>query len=184
MGMTSKKANHARRMNGLIGTMQERWAARVLKMQINPGNGIDLVDPIRNLGVEVKGITPLSSAWTVQNHQLSYANGGMDCYWFLGTYNFKEPIERIRTRDLDEIEDMVAWRDFRLISWDWVRQFRRSHTSGSSSGVEWEYTFRYARLNALPGTYKIYDVENGRVRLTAGVPRNLFHEDIISDALF
>ena len=183
MSLTSRKANHARRLNGyVLPAAKEIWASRVLRMQRNPGNGIDLIDDSRNLGVEVKFMLrpSESTAWTTQNHQLAYAANGRECYWGFGFYQLDRPLIKVRTQDIEAVERIVTHRELYLVPWSWMDQFLPSKTSGKTDKTEWRLVLRYPRTYKLPRTFRSYDVEKGQVHLTIRVPRRKFEREIIA----
>jgi len=176
---SSRKADHARRLNGFaLPETNEIWAAEILGMQRNLGKGIDLIDDSRNLGVEIKFMLRPgeSTAWTVQDHQVSYADNGRECYWGFGFYQLSRPVLKIRARKVETIERLVTRRELYLVSWDWINQFPPSRTKGKTDKSEWDLTLRYAGIHSLPRAFRIYDVEKGQVHLTTRVPRKMFED--------
>ncbi|MBU0907614.1 MAG: hypothetical protein KKD18_03565 [Nanoarchaeota archaeon] len=154
-----KDANHA-------------WAARVLDMQINPGNGPDLIDPRRNLGIEIKfGLKP--DSWTVLDHQIAY-NNGRTCYWGLGIYQLNCPVSSIRTTNPEKLETLVTQREFYLVGWGWMNQFPPHLTTGQTEISQWKNTLRYPKLSRMPQIIHTAEVDKGKIHLTEGVPLGLF----------
>ena len=179
--MVSKKSNHAREYNGhVFPDIHETWAARVLNMTRNPGNGIDLIRG-KEIGVEIKFILEDGSSrtWTTQDHQLAYADNGRSCYWGFGTYLLDRPVCKINTKDLDEVERMIVKRELYLIGWDWVRHFPVSHTNGQTAISNWALDFRYPKMSEMPKTSCSYEVEKGEIHLTTGVRKRTFEKGIL-----
>lgn len=157
-------------------TIHEKWAARVLGMDWQP-TGIDLTSD--KCVVEVKfsllgnGYTP---TWTVLDYQMNYPDQhpSKNTYWGLGTYTLSKEVSRIRTIREEELEKLVAQRDFWLVDWDWMNQFPPSETRGKTELSEWQNTLRYPKKKFLPGTIKAYNVEKGKIYLTEKVDENDF----------
>ncbi|MBT4135600.1 hypothetical protein HOD75_03030 [archaeon] len=175
------KANHARRFNSIMPTVNEIWASRVSGLERNPKKGPDLLGDGKFAEVKFVLVKPQGNgksdyprAWTVLDHQVEYGEywNGIGL-WALGTYELDRPVQEIKTRDFDELEAMVTKRELWIVNWDWMYQYPVSNCSGSSWTSEWDNSFRYPKLKNLPQPIETYDVEKGLVHLTSDLQKKI-----------
>jgi hypothetical protein len=114
-------------------------------------------------------------AWTVQEHQLEYADifSGQG-FWGLGTYKLKVPFQELKTENASELERTVKSRELYIVSWNWVQNYPPSNCRGKTSFSQWNNTFRYPKLKDIPEVESTFKVRKGLVHLTKGVPDYLF----------
>ena len=175
------KANHARTYNNPVSRTNEIWAAKVLRMQTNEGNGPDLLDEGKIVEVKFTLINPKGNqghypkAWTVLEHQLDFADLWTgQSFWAMGTYELDRPFRKINTFDPEKIERFVTCREMYLVQWNWIYQFPPHQTRGKTKFTEWNLTLRYPKEKDLPKIRRTYEVEKGLVHLTKGVPSYMF----------
>lgn len=175
--MSKKKANHARNFNSIMHHVHHLWAAEVLGMQVNPEEGPDLIDNDKIVEVKFTLVVPdkYPEAWTVLEHQMSYPQQYQrKGFWGLGKYWLKVPVEEIKTRSHERLEELVERREMYLVNWDWMIQFPPSSTSGRTEFSEWNNILRYPKARVLPQISKTYKVEKGLVHLIKGVDKRDF----------
>jgi hypothetical protein len=161
--------------------VNERWAARVLNLNENPGRGPDLLGFGKFVEVKFCLLTPTINghsypkAWTVQEHQLEYEEfwTGLG-FWAFGLYALDRPVKSITTNNMDELESMVTQRELFITPWSFVYEFEPHKVSGKTKYSEWEDTFRYPKHKYLPKVKKTYEVEKGLVHITRKVPEYMF----------
>jgi len=179
MSRKSLKCNHARKLNGnLMPYVNQKWASRVLNMEINAGKGPDLLGTRKFAEVKFSLINPKENektnyqkSWTVQEHQIEYNDlWTVFGFWAMGLYELNYPYELIEitgAEDKEErekrLEEKVIARELYIINWSWIYQY-------SPSKVKYGNIFRYPKLKDIPAVRESYDVDKGIVHLTKGVP--------------
>ena len=164
-----------------------KWTADVLEMRLNKEKGPDIIDDGKFLELKFSLVNPKESkrknnkkdypkSWTVLEDQIDYKKKQQlkKGYWGLGFYELTKAIIDINTTDLNNLEDLVLFRDLYIVKLDWMIQFPSSYTHGRTSISEWNNTFRYPKYNKLPEIIKTYEVNKGEVHLTKGVNLNNF----------
>lgn len=163
----------ARKFNNIMSRVNERWAAKVLGMDLNKPNGPDLISDSCIMEVKFTLIAgnkyPLT--WTVLEYQMDYAAAFNDraAYWGLGTYDLTTPVSKIKTESPRVLESLVRERGLWIVHWDWMWQYLPSRTSGRTEISEWDNTLRYPKKHGIPDPIKTYTVNKGTVYLTEGV---------------
>ncbi len=167
---------------GAMPVVNEKWAARVLGMNHNPGKGPDVMDDKKFLEVKFAlikrkrndKIYPKKS-WTTQEHQLEYAEiWAMPGFWLLGFYEIDRPVRKVRTYDQEELEKIVLEREAYVIKWSWMNQYPTHRSVGKTKYSHWDNIFRYPKFKDFPPIIRTLHVEKGLVHLTEGVPDYLF----------
>ena len=177
----SKKSNRARKFNSIMHYVNESWAARVLGMQVNPQQGIDLLG--KKADVETKFCMQIPGSyvhmsWRVLEYQMKYkrvsAQAGKPALWGLAKYWLSVPVQEIRTQNQEELESLVSRRELYLVPWGWMNQFPAYHQSGKTQMSEWNHKIRFPKARLLPEIQRTYKVEKGLVHLTTGVNPSYF----------
>ena len=156
--------------------VNESWCSKVLNIQLNPGNGADLIDDQKIIEVKF-ALTPNKknyTSWKILEHQVNYQKENAQRFWALGTYTLNKPIFQIKTKDFEKLEKLVLHRELFIVNWDWISQFTPSYTNGKTDISKWENTFRYAKKNKLPKTIQTYSVHKGIVNLTQETQKQYF----------
>lgn len=185
---SSKKANHARKLNGSIGATHVSWGGKIMQMQINHSNsGVDLRDNRKIVEVKFKLRQPGNSqyhpTYAVREQQLDYE--GKRRYWGFGIYEFDRPVLKINTTNLHLIEKHITSREFWITEWNWIMKYPPHHVWGETELTKWEYTFRYPCLKELmPFKTKTFHVEKGTINLTKGVLEKDFDNILTLEAPF
>lgn len=178
MPKNSEKCNHARKFNGIMPYVHQKWVAKVLCMEQNPERGPDLLG--NGCFAEVKFLlrNPINynqSAWTIQDHQVEYTDYWTgQGFWTFGFYNLKQPVSEIKTTDQEELELFVKQRELFVIPWSWAYQFPSHNCTGETHQSKWNNHFRYAKISALPKIKSTHKVRKGLVHLTERVPEYMF----------
>jgi hypothetical protein len=158
-----------RQFNSIMHFLHEKWAAEVLGMKVNAGDGPDLISEDKIMEVKFT----LGRDWTVLEHQMNYNNGKVG-YWGLGIYSLREDIDRIKIVSSAKLEKLVEKRQLFIVPWEWMYQFPPHYTKGKTKNSEWENTLRYPKLKNLPQTIATYELKKGLVYLTEGVSFDAF----------
>lgn len=170
-----------RLFNTKMPAVNEEWAARVLGMSRNFGNGVDLYDGDKI--VEVKFhllVNPPKKrqtvCWKGFDYQVDYGKEtGLPLYFLLGKYKLDRHI-----KDIDEnvpyyrLEDFVENRNAWIVNAKWFGGFPTYRQIGDNGKRKWDNSLKFAYGHCLPRTYKSFDVEGGKINLTAGVERKYF----------
>jgi hypothetical protein len=154
----------------------ERWAADVLNMRINPKKGPDLIDDKKVMEVKFKVVYPneyMHLSWRTLEYQMAYGKD-REAYWGLGTYTLSRHISEIRRRDIKNIELMVLDREIAIVPWYWIYQFKPYRQVGQTRLSKWDNIIRFPKAKLLPRTIETYVVNGGRVNITEGVDPNSF----------
>ena len=167
----------SRRFNSLMPRLNEEWAANVLNMSRNKGNGPDLIDDEKI--VEVKfTLYPNKKdykKWNILEHQMHYPeNTEKIGFWGAGIYSLSKPISEIRGISLSELEKLVISRTIQIIPWEWAEQFSPHETRGKTEKTQWEWTFRYTKGKFLPKVVEELSVDGGIIYFSEGVNPELF----------
>jgi len=162
-----------RYFNTIMPSVNEQWAARVLNMTWNSGNGPDLFDDKKIVEAKFLNQNYLDSInyagnWTTFDFQLDYSPEKAR-YWALGTYTLSIPISRIWTRNRKRLEGYVTERELNIVDWTWMQQFPPHEVKGQTQRSQWHHIFRYAKRAKLPPIISAHQVEKGTVFLTHGV---------------
>ena len=172
----------ARTYNSIAPIIHEKWVANVLGMKKNPNKGPDLIDNKKFLEVKFCLIKPKDNkkeyptAWTILDHQLEYADiWAMPGFWLLGFYELDRAVKKVRTYDLQELEEMVLQREAYIIKWSWMNQYAPHRCRGKTNFSQWDNTFLYPKFKDIPKITKTMQMEKGLVHLTEGVPDYFFN---------
>jgi len=173
------RINHARKFNSIMPVVNHAWAAKVLNMQVNPHNGPDLVSDEKQIEIKFC-LTPASRnyvKWTVLEYQMNYQNKSPDkpCFWGLGTYKLSGPVSEIKTREPNELEELVISRELFIVNWDWMNQFTSYHNKGQTKISSWDHSLRHPKANKLPKIIKQHKVEKGIIYLTQNIDEEYFN---------
>jgi hypothetical protein len=168
----------ARRFNsGPVPRLNEEWTARVLGMQRNPHPGPDLISEDKI--VEVKFTLARNSKnyfkWNVLEHQLNYSSQAPNAFWAFGFYDLQIPVQKVKTKDPEELESLIPRREVYIVQWDWIHQFQSKKYRGKTQNSIWDYQLKTALFNKFPTTIQTREVEKGLVHLTEGVYEEIFH---------
>lgn len=160
-----------RRFNSLMPIINERWAATVLSMIVNPNRGPDLIDSEKAVEIKFKMLYPdgkyAHKCWRVQEHQLSYEQKFSEIYWGLGFYKIDRlDVEKINANELEKITN---YRELYLVKWDWMHQFESYHHTGKTSQSEWDYFMRFPKFSKIPRIISEQEVSGGKILFTEGV---------------
>jgi len=171
----------SRKYNAIMAHHHHKWAAEVLGMIENLGNGPDLIDDKKFVELKFAIINPKKGlkdktnkqknyplSWTVNDDQVNYIdqNNGKRGYWGLGFYELNKAVKDIDGKDLNNLENLVVSRELFIVQWNWIYQFEASHTSGSTLISNWSYTLRYPKFNKIPEVKSTYEVKKGEVHIT------------------
>ena len=162
----------ARTFNSLMHKYNEKWAAKVLDMQVNPSKGPDLIDKHKALEVKFEIVYPEVKAhkcWRVLGYQLDYNKIHKEIYWGLGFYNFNEKIKNIKRIDFSNIEKLVDYREIYIVNWDWINQFQLYHQKGKTNISEWDHYLCYPKFALIPKIISSQEVKDGKIFFTEGV---------------
>jgi len=167
--------NH-RTFNSVMHFANEKWAAEVLNMNVNPEKGPDLVDGKKVVECKFTLVHPgryTHLCWRVLGYQADYDNEagkeGKKAYWAFGTYALDRPLSSVQTKNLEKLEHMVQERTLMIARWDWIKQFPAYHESGKTELSEWDHEIIFPKGRLLPETTRQYNVSKGNVYLTEGV---------------
>ena len=165
-----------RTFNSLMPFNNEKWAAEVLGIDINPVRGPDLIND--NKIVEVKfalaNSKKSSLSWRVLGYQKDYGRG-REAYWGLGTYQLSQPISSIKKHSSEELENLVTQRTLYLVNWEWMDQFPTYFESGETKISKWAEYIIFPKEKSLPKVIKEAEVSGGKVLFTEGVNPNRFN---------
>ena len=162
-----------RRFNTIMPSVNEQWAARVLGMLWNSGDGPDLTDDEKLVELKFLNINCIrriryTGSWTVFDYQLDY-EPEKTRYWGLGTYTLDRDVSAIRTSNKERLEKHVLERELSIVDWEWMQQFDPHTVEGATEKSSWRHTFRYAKRSLLPKPVTSHVVDKGVVHLTPGV---------------
>jgi hypothetical protein len=172
------KGDHARKFNSVMPSVNETWAADVLKMQRNPHKGPDLIDEKKIVEIKFRLMCEDEYShlcWRILEHQKGYRQDGKKAYWGFGKYFLSKPVSKIRTNKELELESLVVSRELFIVPWEWVDQFPVYHQSGKTEKSEWNNHLIFAKGRLLPEIIESYQVEKGFVYLTSGVNKGDFN---------
>lgn len=162
-----------RTFNSVMHFTNERWAARVLNMNVNPGNGPDLIDDDKVVEVKFKLIYPeryTHTSWRVLQYQMNYPQEfGRTGYWALGTYSLNTSVSAMRKASLTKIENYVVSRELWIVDWNWMKQFPFYRQEGKTEISEWDNTLAFPKKRLLPKSIDSFVVDKGKVHFTDGV---------------
>lgn len=175
----------ARRFNGLMPVINEKWAARVLGIPYNESDGPDLLSDkccieikFHLIGDEEDSMKYPRPAWTVSEHQMDWGNNGRQSYWGLGIYQIKTPVRKLRSGNKKYLEENVLSREIWVLPWNFMEKFPMSDTRGISkiTGIAWHSKFRYPKKSYMEKIIsRDYLVENGVVHFEENVDLRLFN---------
>ena len=165
----------ARSFNSQMHFSNEEWAAYVLNMQVNPQAGPDLIDKDKIAEVKFCLVHPGEYRyiqWKALEYQMQYPEKYQrPGFWILGEYALQTQIKSIRKLGL---EDLATFRQIWIVNWDWMKQFPPFPQKGKTEISKWENTLRYGKKPLLPRTITTYEVQNGLVHITEGIPSGVF----------
>lgn len=166
-----------RTFNSLMHYNNETWAAKALKMDVNPSRGPDLTDSEKIVEVKfrlVKRGTPAYLYWTAFKYQKKYGEN-REAYWALGTYMLDREIEIIpNSTTIQELENRVKTRELFIVKWDWMNQFPEYPEHGETNKSKWNHTLIFPKGKLLPRIEKTYEVSGGKINFTQGVDSERF----------
>ena len=161
-----------RTFNSLMHFNNERWVAKVLGMQINPDNGVDLIDENKIVEVKFKLVYPKGYnylSWRILGYQKDYGRN-REAYWALGTYSLsKEVCDIDNSKSLAPLEKLVKKREIYLVRWNWMNQFPEYFESGKTEKSKWAHDLIFAKGKSLPKVIESIKVRGGEVLFTEGV---------------
>lgn len=166
-----------RTFNSLMHYNNETWAARALRMNVNPSKGPDLIDSQKVVEVKfrlIKQNTPSYLYWTAFEYQKKYGEN-KEAYWALGTYILDREIELIpNSTIIQELEKTVKHRELFLVKWDWMNQFTTYREKGETKQSKWDHILIFPKGKLLPKTEETYEVAGGKINITCGVDSIIF----------
>lgn len=170
----------ARRINTPLSILHHFWVEKVTGISCRTGDGLDLYDPTRSIGLEVKFSKAeddfSSISWTVNRHQLDYAFQCKDFFWACGIHYPIKPIHSLANLNSEILERNISFRELYIVRSSWVPQtvtFRL--TQGKSKTKEWSSYLGYAYFNNLPPVISSHKVRKGVVYITEGVDERKFN---------
>ena len=169
-----------RTFNSLTSRKHEVWSSKILGMDLNPGNGPDLIDEDKAVEIKFKLIysnKPTDKCWRVLGYQLDYSKDYSELYWGLGFYKLDREVSDVKRRDVSKFEDLVLERELYLVNWNWINQFPLYHQSGKTENSEWDHYIAYPRFSKLPKIISSKKVNKGELFFTEGVDPNKFKLD-------
>jgi hypothetical protein len=141
----------SRSFNSVMPKYNEKWAAKVLGMNVNPNSGPDLIDSEKAVEVKFKMFYTderyFDKCWRVLGHQVDYDKKHSEIYWSFGFYTLDREVKEIRKSDIPKLESFVLNRELYLVEWDWIKQFPKYHHQGKTAISEWNHFLLYPRMN-------------------------------------
>lgn len=166
---------NSRKFNPIMSSVNQKWGAEVLNMNITSKYGPDLTDKNKIVELKfnkIKGIKDYIS-WRVLENQVHYGKA-KNRFWGLGTYKLKDEINNIETTNLSELEDIVLDRQLYLVEWNWINNFRPYKEKGIGKIGPYENIIRFPKFSIIPRIAARIEVERGSVYFTDGVPLDAF----------
>lgn len=156
--------------------VNELWAANVLNMEINPGNGPDLIDGNMAVEIKFKLIYPdkyTHLCWRTLGHQVEYKKDYEKIYWGFGTYTLDKSVSEVDTKNKEKLEKIVRQRTLHIVQWGWINQFPHYHHKGKTDISEWDHYILFPKARLIPEITHEFEIEKGTLFLTKGVnPRD------------
>src|SRR4030042_5784813 len=159
-----------RKFNSLMHSVNERWAAGVLNMEINPNRGPDIIDNEKAVEIKFKVLYPdgryTHKDWKILGHQLDYDKEFREIYWGLGFYQINKEVKKVKSNELENITD---YRELYIVNWGWMYQFPIYHHHGKTEKSEWDHDIIFAKFRLIPKIISQEEISSGKIFFTEGV---------------